>query len=126
MKTMLKILQFLPYPVISSSLNLFLFQSDILCKIDRSRLPSLVVPQELQVPLFSKIYRTRTSERILGKLKGFMDLPMDVVFEVSFHTLPSLLSKLWSPQCCMHTSFLGCKVSWPKRSLGTFSNLETI
>jgi hypothetical protein len=43
------------------------------------------VPQELQGPLFSKSYRTRRSGRILGKLKGFMDLPLDVVFEVSLH-----------------------------------------
>ena len=51
----------------------------------------------LRVPLLSKTYRTRSLARILGKLKGFMDLPMDVVFEVSLHTcihiVPSLSKK---------------------------------
>ena len=41
------------------------------------------MPQELQGPLFHKTYRIRRSRKILGKLKGFMDLPMEVVFEVS-------------------------------------------
>jgi hypothetical protein len=51
------------------------------------------VPQELQGPLFSKTYRTRRSGRILGKLKGFMDLPLDVVFEVSLHVNFNMTSK---------------------------------
>ena len=45
------------------------------------------MPQKLQFP-YRKTYRTRELGRSLGKLKRFMDLPMDVVFEVSLR--PSL------------------------------------
>ena len=41
------------------------------------------MPPKLQAPIFIKKYRTRESGRGLGKLRGFMDLPMDVVYEVS-------------------------------------------
>ena len=41
------------------------------------------MPPNLQGPMFIKKYRTRESGRGLGKLIGFMDPPMDVVFEVS-------------------------------------------
>ena len=62
------------------------------------------MPQKLQVPLSNKTYdRTRKSRRSLGKLKGFMDLPMDVVFEVSF-TYHSL-QKMWThPMLQAHSS----------------------
>ena len=43
----------------------------------------------VQASLFCKSYRTRGSGRSPGNLNGFMDLPMDVVFEVSPRTISS-------------------------------------
>jgi hypothetical protein len=102
---MKKILQFLPYPVISPNLKRFLYFNLIHSNIiDRSRL--LVVPQELrvQVPLFKfiKSYHTRRSGSILGKLQGFMNLPMDVVFEVSIHTYRLFKKKLVASNVAWH------------------------
>ena len=48
------------------------------------------MPPKLQAPLFRKTYRTRESGRGVGILKGFMDLPMDVVFEVSLRSLQNV------------------------------------
>jgi hypothetical protein len=95
--------------------------------IDRSRL--LVVPQSLQLPPFSKSsgYHTRRSGSILGKLQGFMNLPMDVAFEVSIHTyLPSLQKKLNvantfflpSRQPCISIQTISCNFPDSRNNLG--------
>jgi hypothetical protein len=73
-------------------------EADTIFKIVADHYRLLIVPQKLQDPLFSKTHRTRGSERIIGKLKGFMDLPMDVVFEVSLRrTISKFKTSL--PQC---------------------------
>ncbi|KAF8815257.1 hypothetical protein BYT27DRAFT_7129162 [Phlegmacium glaucopus] len=59
---------------------------------DRFRL--LVLPQRLQHTLFSKSYRTRSSGRSLGRLKGFVDLPIDIVFETAMYLDPKDLLQL--------------------------------
>ena len=99
-----KMFQFLHYPVISS--NLKLKYQRWLIYLDRYRL--LVVPQKLQTPLFRKIYRTRESGRGLGNLKGFMDLPMDVAFEVSLRSLQKCASPSGRDRCKQHSSRLQC------------------
>jgi len=67
---------------------------DVSIPLLSNRFRLLVVPKELQGPLFSKTYRTRGSGRILGKLKGFMDLPLDVVFETAMYLAPKDLLQL--------------------------------
>lgn len=49
--------------------------------VDHFRL--LVVPQKLQRTPLGKRYQTRASEKTLGNLKGFVDLPVDIALEVS-------------------------------------------
>ena len=49
----------------------------------------LVLPQRLQHTLLSRVYPTRASEKSpsLGKLKGFVDLPVDIALEVSINSV---------------------------------------
>lgn len=42
----------------------------------------LVLPRRLQHTLLRR-YQTRASEKNLGNLKGFVDLPVDIALEVS-------------------------------------------
>jgi len=55
----------------------------------------LVVPQRLQ-HLFRKRYQTtsRASEKSLGNLKGFVDLPVDIALEIARYLRPSDLLEL--------------------------------
>jgi len=59
-----------------------------------SRLRLLVVPPRLQGAPLNKSYGTRSSAKNLGKLKGFLDLPMDLVFETAMYLTPSDLLQL--------------------------------
>ena len=43
----------------------------------------LVLPQRIQHALVRKRYQIRASEKSLGNLKGFVDLPVDIALEVS-------------------------------------------
>ena len=106
-----KIFLFLHYQVILFKARFF--NADI-C-IDRFRL--LVVPPKLQAPLFGKTRRTRSS----GRLKGFMDLPMDVVYEVSLRTISS---KCGRPNIA--NNLPDCHVSCSKGSPAIIPALEAI
>ena len=82
------------------------------------------MPQELQGPLalFSKTYRIRRSGKILGKSQGFMDMPMEVVFEVSL--LVPCLQNVDAPM--LEAPLPDCHVSRSKGSPASFPDLETI
>jgi hypothetical protein len=70
---------------------------DVSVPILSNRFRLLVVPQKLQGSIHRKIiktYRTRESERGSGRLKRFMDLPMDVVFETAMYLVPKDLLHL--------------------------------
>ena len=43
----------------------------------------LVLPRRLQHTLLRKRYHTRASEKSIGNLKGYVDLPVDIALEVS-------------------------------------------
>ena len=83
------------------------------------------MPQKLQAPLFRKTYRTRESERGVGILKGFMDLPMDVVFEVSLRSLQKRASASGRNRCKCNT-LPDCDVSPSRGSPAPFTALEAI
>ncbi|KAF8815120.1 hypothetical protein BYT27DRAFT_6826129 [Phlegmacium glaucopus] len=54
----------------------------------------LVLPQRFQYTPFNESYRTRGSERSLGNLKGFVDLPINIVFETAMYLGPKDLLQL--------------------------------
>ena len=107
-------------PTLSSDLIKFKAKnSKLIYSLDRYSL--LVVPKHLQaprVPLIRKTYRTRRS----GYLKGFMDLPMDVVFEVSLRSLQNV--PVDAPNAS--NTFPDRHVSPSKGSPATFPALEAI
>jgi hypothetical protein len=110
-------------PTLSSdSIKLEAKISKLTFYVDRCHL--LVVPPKLQTPLFRKTYRTRESGRGLGNLKGFMDLPMDVVFEVSLRSLRRCASAV--DETDASKTLPDCYVSLSKGSPATFQTLEAI
>ncbi|KAF8812939.1 hypothetical protein BYT27DRAFT_7085790 [Phlegmacium glaucopus] len=53
-----------------------------------------VPPRRRRRTLLCKTYQTRGSGRSVGHLKGFMDLPIDVVFETAMYLGPKDLLQL--------------------------------
>jgi hypothetical protein len=73
-------------PTLSSDSTKFKGKPSKLIYLNRSLSSSRRAPKA-QSSTLQEIYHTRESERGLGLIKGFMDLPMDVVFEVSLRSL---------------------------------------